>query len=343
MGLGTSQLVDCLTPGRLHLIVMPTEACNFRCVYCYESFALGRMEPWVVAGLKRLLTRRAPGLRSLTLSWFGGEPLLAPDLIEDVMVHARALEASHARLAVRSDVTTNGFRLTTSIADRLLAVGVRDYQISLDGPREEHDQKRVRIGGRPTFDRIWENLLALRSRKDPFHVMIRLHVDRDNADSVPGFLEDLARAFALDPRFDLFLRPIGRLGGPRDDSLSILSNEESRVVLERLRRRAAELGLALASANGGDAICYATRANSFLIRADGRLNKCTVALDHPANQVGWMREDGTLDIDRGRTLAWARGLESGDAKTLACPLQGIGDALAAGWRQRQMSEANTAR
>jgi uncharacterized protein len=51
MGISTSQLIACITPRRLHLILMPTEACNFRCVYCYETFALKEMKPDVVAGV----------------------------------------------------------------------------------------------------------------------------------------------------------------------------------------------------------------------------------------------------------------------------------------------------
>lgn len=323
MGIAVSQVVTCLTSRRLHLILMPTEACNFRCVYCYESFALKQMKPEVVAGVKRLLERRAPGLREVVLSWFGGEPLLAPDVIEEVMAHARALEARHPELFVCADVTTNGYLLAGSVADRLLAVGVRDYQISLDGPREQHDRKRVRPGGRPTFDCIWENLVSLKRRPDPFHVTLRIHVDRENRTSIPDLLGLLARTFAGDERFDLFIRPIARLGGPRDAALPVLSGEESADELVRLRREAVRLGLRLASANSGDPVCYAAHANSFLIRADGRLNKCTVALDLPANQVGRIHEDGTVGLHRERTLAWSRGLKTGDAATLACPLQGI--------------------
>ncbi|HEY6572205.1 MAG TPA: hypothetical protein VI198_02705, partial [Candidatus Eisenbacteria bacterium] len=54
-----------ISPRLLHLILLPTEACNFRCVYCYEAFRLKRMEPSVVAGVKRLLERRAPTLHRL--------------------------------------------------------------------------------------------------------------------------------------------------------------------------------------------------------------------------------------------------------------------------------------
>lgn len=323
MGVSTSQFIACITPRRLHLILMPTEACNFRCVYCYESFALKQMKPEVVTGVKRLLSRRAPGLHSAVLSWFGGEPLLASRIIEDVMTHARALKAEHPGLSVQSDITTNGFQLSEDMANRMHAVGVRRYQISLDGPREMHDRKRVRPGGLGTFDRIWDNLLGLKRRGDPFRATLRLHVDHENLASVPDLLAQLAVEFSFDERFDVFLRPVARLGGPRDAALPVLSKEDSPDILARLRAQAASLGLKLAPQNAGDPICYAAQANSFLVRADGRLNKCTVALDHPANQVGWIHEDGTLDLDRGRALAWARGLESGQAKELACPLQGI--------------------
>jgi uncharacterized protein len=60
----------------LHLIILPTERCNFRCVYCYEDFSIGTMKPPVIAGIKRLLARRIPNLRQLRIAWFGWEPLV---------------------------------------------------------------------------------------------------------------------------------------------------------------------------------------------------------------------------------------------------------------------------
>lgn len=340
--IATPVVVACLSSRRLHLILMPTEACNFRCVYCYESFALKQMKPEVVTGVKRLLTRRAPGLSSLALSWFGGEPLLAPSVIEDILSHARALEGEHPGLTVSSDITTNGYLLSRPMADRLLPLGVSVYQISLDGPRDRHDRMRVRPGGLPTFDRIWENLIALKARPERFRATLRLHVDRDNLDSVPELLRLLASEFSGDDRFDVFIRAIARLGGPRDAALPVLAEEDSAAILARLREEAARLGLKLAQANAGDPVCYAAHANSFLVRADGRLNKCTVALELPANQVGRIREDGTLDLDRTKTLAWSRGLDSGSAKELACPLQGIGAVQASAWSARAAGQTGAA-
>ena len=77
MALASSRLVQALSSTSLHLVVLPTEACNFRCFYCYEDFKLARMREDVVRGLERLLEARAPSLEHLSISWFGGEPLLA--------------------------------------------------------------------------------------------------------------------------------------------------------------------------------------------------------------------------------------------------------------------------
>src|SRR5947209_19415198 len=80
----STTVVDALDPKRLHLILLPTEQCNFRCTYCYEDFSIGRMNPETIQGVKRLIDRRLEGLGFLSVSWFGGEPLLACDIIEDI-------------------------------------------------------------------------------------------------------------------------------------------------------------------------------------------------------------------------------------------------------------------
>src|SRR5262245_57541642 len=178
-----------LNASTLHLILLPTEACNFRCTYCYEDFRLGRMEPWVVRGVKRLLEVRASGLARLDLSWFGGEPLLASDLLIDVLEHAQALAERHPQMQVGSDVTTNAWHLDRPLFARLLSLGVTRFQISFDGAREVHDRKRVQAGGQPTFERIWNHVLALREVPGEFEIRIRVHVDRENHAALPAFLD----------------------------------------------------------------------------------------------------------------------------------------------------------
>jgi uncharacterized protein len=307
----------------LNLILMPTEACNFRCVYCYEDFKLGRMRPEVVEGVKNLLTKRAPELTRLDLSWFGGEPLLALDIVEDVLEHVAALRRAHPAMHHESNITTNAWKLSTSVFERLLGLGVRSYQISFDGPRELHDKKRVRADGAPTFDRIWRNVTALRELDGSFHVILRIHVDRENEAVMPEFIDRCSETFGSDPRFEIFIRQLSCLGGPNDAHLPILGDGgESRI--DALRARV-PVHAGTVEATAAPKVCYAARANSFVVRADGRLGKCTVALEHPANQVGRLLENGELEITAARVIDWMRGIKSRNPIELYCPMLGLAE------------------
>jgi uncharacterized protein len=224
-----------------------------------------------------------------------------------------------------SDITTNGSLLTVPLLERLVALGVSDYQITFDGPRRFHDRRRVRAGGAATFDTIWGRLEDASRSASPFRIQVRLHVDRDNEAAIPEFLEAFVSAFGHDERFNLFIRGLSRLGGPRDESLPILEGESRSVTIESLRNRARDLGIRLAPVPEHSTICYAARGNSFIVRADGRINKCTVALDHPANQVGTIGEDGALQLRAEAVRPWMRGLFSGDRGLMACPKRGLAD------------------
>jgi len=310
---------------RLHLVLMSTEACNFRCAYCYEDFRLARMEPAVVQGVKRFLSRRAASLHVLELSWFGGEPLLAMDVVEDVSRYVATLRRSHPRLRCSADMTTNGWLLTRERFERLLDTGLDRYQISFDGPRPVHDRKRRLAGGQGTFDRVWSNLVGMATVGRDFEAVVRLHVDRENLASLPQFIDDYAEAFADDSRFELFIRRLGRLGGANDRMLAVLEEDASRDVLRVLQDHAAARGVRRIHVEQHVPICYAARGNSYVVRADGRLNKCTVALEHPNNQVGRIRDDGLLDLEVARMGPWLRGLWSGNREQLECPMRGYAD------------------
>jgi uncharacterized protein len=318
-------IAGCLDNRSLRLILLPTEACNFRCVYCYEDFALGRMRPRVVQGVKRLLSARAPDLDYLTLSWFGGEPLLARDVMEEILQHAAGLVADHPKLTLTSDVTTNGYLLNLPLFERLLDLGVSHYQVSFDGPRAWHDRKRLRADGAGTFDQVWGNLQGIASGRRQFSMIVRVHVDQENHAALPEFLGNYERGFGADGRFRLYVRPLSRFGGPNDAALPVFDESEGKRIAEGLSRAARERGLQEMDLEAMGSVCYAAAGNSFVVRADGRLNKCTLALNHPANQVGRIEEDGSLTIDSPAALRWMRGLQSREPQELECPMLGLAD------------------
>src|ERR1017187_3340044 len=180
-------LIDSLRTDALHLLLLPTEKCNFRCTYCYEDFANGRMSPEVVQGVKRLIERRLGALHLLQICWFGGEPLLALPVIEDISEYITSAVSIRPDLRYEGSMTTNGYLLDTPTVNRLLELGITQYQISLDGPEPFHDQTRVQANGRGSFQGIWKNLLTIRASAAPLSIMLRVHLTPDNWQSMPEF------------------------------------------------------------------------------------------------------------------------------------------------------------
>jgi uncharacterized protein len=200
----------------LELHLLPTEQCNFRCSYCYEDFIEGRMAPEIVNGVKSLLSRRADELKILNLSWFGGEPLYALDIVEEISAHAKELSELHG-FFFQSSMTTNGWELKLTTLASLVRLGVRSFQVTLDGPQPIHDQVRRRADGKGTFERIWNNLQAAKASDLEFNIMVRLHIRPDTIDEVADWMHELQEELICDPRFHVLVKTVEHLGGRNDD------------------------------------------------------------------------------------------------------------------------------
>lgn len=308
------------------LIIMPTEKCNFRCTYCYEDFKVGKMAPETVTAVKMLLEARSKDVDTLHISWFGGEPLLAKDIMIEVSSYAKQLCESQGK-AFSSSATTNGFLLDESLLQKLLRSGVTQYQISLDGPRVVHDKTRILHGGGGSFDKILNNLVGIVSLLEhpdtgPCNILLRLHYDNISAYGLDAFVGELKSVLRESPSFSVFFHEISRLGSDNDSKIDV-PTATAHAHVRKLQQRIADGGWPVSRAAlepEESYICYAAKANSLLIRADGRIGKCTVALNNPLNDIGRLLEDGRITIDNDKLRVWIRGLFSGDSSELACPL-----------------------
>ena len=285
---------------RLQLVLLPNEQCNFRCKYCSQTFARKKMKRDVIEGVVALVARRAPSLKTLSVGWFGGEPLTAPEIIDEVAERLRAIAREHG-IAYSSSMTTNGYLLTEKVARMLLKNEVRGYQITLDGRREDHDRLRVLGDGHSgTFDRILANLRMMKSLDEAFKIVLRVNFDQASAALMDPFLDLLETEFAHDERFCVDFHPVGRWGGPHDANLAVCGVDEGQSNSFEFGRRAVARGLDPAGIRGklrpGGSKCYAARPYSFVIGSDGTVYKCTVAFEDPRNHVGRITAEGDLDL-----------------------------------------------
>ena len=329
-------LAESLLGQSLELYINPTEKCNFRCTYCYEDFALGRMKPPVIDAVKKFIRRNMAGRKTLYLNWFGGEPLTAAGVVLDISAYAQDL-CAELGAHMTGGITTNGYVLKPELMQDLVSVKQRTFQISLDGDPEAHDAVRKRADGKSTFHEIWANLEALRATPLDFSILIRVHIRPGNRGAVERLLEMIRSAFGSDSRFHVGLHGLLDMGGPTGGTFEVLSGGEYADISNALIAKYGDI-LKIAVLEGeiattsqqpvpaGDTachshVCYASKGNSFLIRPDGRVGKCTVALDKDYNDVGSLDSEGQLVLDRQKMKKWTVGLYTLDAHDLSCPLQ----------------------
>lgn len=148
----------------LEIVVCVTSACNFACPYCFQDRRGGHMAPEVRAALVRFVERRLESGRHdhLGVAWFGGEPLLAPDVIDELSAAFMGL-AERFGVGYSAMIHTNGYLLDQDMVDFLEARRVDTAIVPIDGMREAHDATRHLRGGGPTFDRIMSNLRTIRT------------------------------------------------------------------------------------------------------------------------------------------------------------------------------------
>lgn len=162
------------------VVLEATRDCNMRCRYCTYS---GRqptrrthsnqsMPSETALAAVDWLAARSSDCDHVSVSFFGGEPLLALPLLERTVEHARQALAGKP---IVFSVTTNGTLLTPEVAEFLVA---NDFTtlVSVDGPRETHDRWRVFAdSGRGTFDAVMRRIEDLR-RAHPEYVRDRVRL-----------------------------------------------------------------------------------------------------------------------------------------------------------------------
>lgn len=177
----------CAAPMGVSLTLCPTMNCNFDCPYCFERHRPGKMSQAVQDDVVALAERMMDfsGGKRLFITWFGGEPLLAADVIESLSERLIAL-AEKRGAEYSAGIITNGYLLTQKNADMLARCRVRNCQVTIDGMGATHDATRHLAGGGATFGRIVENL---RTVKMPFRINIRQNVQESNLGEVPEVRE----------------------------------------------------------------------------------------------------------------------------------------------------------
>jgi uncharacterized protein len=173
----------------LGLTVALTLGCNFDCPYCYERSKQGFISQEAVEGIVAVVTEAAKKRKDIQITWYGGEPLLAQDIMFDLSDRLIKIcmenEANYSAFIV-----TNGYLLTEETIGKLKEAKVTGAQVTIDGPPAIHNSRRRLKGSLAgTFDTILDHVVKIKEHH--LNVTIRVNIDKSNIDAIPELLEIL--------------------------------------------------------------------------------------------------------------------------------------------------------
>lgn len=261
----------------LGLTIAPTLYCNFACPYCFEKgVKFDQMSDEVILSLVSFIKNYIGGKEPLSITWYGGEPLLAIDIIERITKLVFD-DSEYENMNYSSDIITNGYLLTRNVAKKLKNLGITNVQITLDGPPRIHDSRRKLISGGKTFDRILKNI---KETCDLIDITIRVNLDRTNQDDVKELI-DIIKFEGLYDKVFIYVAKVDDFFNDSNPSL-LTSVEFSEKYNDFLTNNKNYIQIAEFNPN----VCGAVNINSFVIDPSGNMYKCWDEIGRDEGVVG---------------------------------------------------------
>jgi len=264
----------------LHLTITPTYFCNFNCSYCYED---NRPKIFMSENtIQNLISFvKEKKVSNLTVTWYGGEPLLAFDKIVKLTTELKKIVKTFS-----AHIVTNGYLLTPDKIKLLKDLNIEEIQITLDGPPEIHNIKRPLQSGKETFNKIINNTKSV-LKETNINVVIRVNIDKKNSDYYYSFQKYLLNEFNSEK---LFIYP-AMIHNFEDNKSCLVTtgclldkNEYSKFLIEQFNKNK-NINLNYFP-SPPDIECMAKHINAFLIGADGDIYKCWLDIGNKNKRIG---------------------------------------------------------
>lgn len=268
--------------GNLTLTIAPTLNCNFRCVYCYEKDSIRnvKMTPEIQRGLLDFILEKAPTIRTLNITWYGGEPLLAWDVVVE-LTHEMQKICAENQIEYSASIITNGYLITEDMAKLFKDLAIENVQITLDGPKEVHDKRRILANGNGTFDKILKNVKIL---VDYTTVNIRINIDNENVKTLEDSLFRMFDENGLVDKIYICFGYVDAINEAYAPEKCLTMENYSQKHLEFLERNG--IDIMYMYPHPIDNYCGADSTSTFVVGPEGNLYKCWSDIGIEDRKVG---------------------------------------------------------
>lgn len=266
--------------------ILTTTCCNARCFYCYEeNYERKTMDIDTAKAASRFIVNNSKNLNSITLNWFGGEPLLNPDVIS-LITHNVLEGLNDSKTKINASLITNA----SLFSDELIEIAktqwhISNVQITFDGSKEEHERRKNYINFPNSFEQTLDVVRKLLSKE--INVSIRLNYDKNNVEDIVTLIPFIRKRFGENTHLHCYAYPLfNREDNPID---TLIKKDEVANFDSIVTRSLMESGfynpqhvLKLRRTTG----CFAVLPNSFVINANGDLYKCSMNMKDESKSVG---------------------------------------------------------
>lgn len=270
-------------------IVVLNLDCNLNCGYCYEGGFRGEhyMSPETAQLLVQTARDRMSRGMNVSLSFYGGEPLLSRQLIravsEPLLEAAQSLGVSYS-----FSLVTNGTLLNRNTAKELVPLGLKGAKFTLDGPREIHDGERPYLSGAGSFDTIVDNIAAL---WDIVPLQLGGNFRQGNYREFPRLLDQLlSRGITPEKLTQVLFTPVTPKAGCADYGSGCTSSQEPWLIEALLLLREEVLARGFATTKPAVSACMVELDNIMVVNYDGSLYKCPAFMGWQELKAGTLAE-----------------------------------------------------
>ena len=315
---------------KLMITIAPTMDCCFNCHYCFERTKRpSYMSGDVMHGIAKFLATFNDA-KSVGITWFGGEPLMAvPEMEKLYTILKRKLKG----LTFSSSIITTGFHLNEENIKALQKIKVSNMQITLDGLKNTHNKIKYTNGCNDAFSVVMDNIDRLCEIAPDIMVFIRVNITKSNMHEFDALQEYVCKRFSN----KVAIQPAFVLNRNSDDSAAennlISYKNQSQCILnlsksDRVSSYAVFPGYSISE-------CAIRNPYSFSFDPDGYVYKCWEHIGDTKYAVGKVNKKGEFAVSNvmlmNRQLYGADPLEDSNCRKCSilpicsggCPIQRI--------------------
>lgn len=276
-------------PEKMQFTIAPTLRCPLDCYYCFEERHDGcimsdetadKIIDYMLTALKNNIN-----CKLLHITWFGGEPLLAPNVIYKI---GKAMQSycEQNNIEFTSKMLTSGVLFKEDYFDKLVDEKIlTSVQYTLDG--DEETFMNTKKGKKGMYDTI---LRAINYSAQKIETYVRMNVTKLNQDSLLAAIENIIKNCPSNAKIIPYAMPVVDYGMEADNACNLTNDKDINAFRQKIIDILQKYNLykydVLHGVRSLSAFCGAMRLCNLTFGPNGEMYRCENLIGNKTHEVG---------------------------------------------------------